>query len=120
MGVNVSLGTDNVMINSPDMFREMDYTSKMIRVVHRSPEIINSKHILKMATINAAKALGLGSKIGSIEEGKWADIIFLDLKAANLSSSKDIISSVVHRARAENVECVMIDGEIVHGSIPRI
>ncbi|MDG6995030.1 MAG: amidohydrolase family protein [Nitrososphaerota archaeon] len=119
MGANVSLGTDNVMINSPDMFREMDYTSKMIRVVHRSPAIINSKDILKMATINASNALGVGSKIGSLEEGKLADIVFLDLKAANFSCSKDIVSSVVHRARSENVKCVMIGGEIVHGSIPK-
>ncbi len=71
-----------------------------------------------MATVNAAKALGLGSELGCIEEGKRADIAFLNLNSPNLCFSKDLISSVVHRARPDDVKCVLIDGEVVHGSIP--
>jgi cytosine/adenosine deaminase-related metal-dependent hydrolase len=51
--------------------------------------------------------------------GKQADIVFLDMNAANLSFSRDIVSSIVHRARPDNIECVMIQGEIVHGSIEK-
>jgi len=118
-GVTVALGTDNVMLNAPDMFREMDYTSRAIRAFKREPGAISCNDILKMATISAADALGLGSMIGSIEEGKRADIAFLDLNSPNLHFSRDLVASTVHRARACDVRCVMVDGDILHGSIPR-
>ena len=116
-GAKVALGTDNVMLNAPDMFREMDYTSRTIRAVQHEPNAVNSKDILKMATINAAEALGLGSTTGSLEEGKRADVTFLNLRALNLNLSKDLITSIVHRARSDNVACVMINGLISHGSL---
>jgi cytosine/adenosine deaminase-related metal-dependent hydrolase len=119
-GVTVALGTDNVMLNAPDMFREMDYTSRTLRANQRYARAIASKEILKMATVNAANALGLDSEIGSIEKGKRADMAFLDLNSANLRFSRDFIASVVHRARPEDVKCVMLDGEVVHGSIPSV
>lgn len=118
-GAKVALGTDNVMLSAPDMFREMEYTSRMIRAVQRDPGAVNSKDILSMTTINAAEALGLGSTTGSLQEGKSADITFLNLKALNLNLSKDLITSVVHRVRSDNVACVMIDGLIAHGSLAR-
>jgi cytosine/adenosine deaminase-related metal-dependent hydrolase len=117
-GVTVALGTDNVMLNAPDMFREMDYASRMLRATHRNAGVMNSKAIFKMATLNAACALRLESLLGSIEEGKRADIVFLDLNTENLRFSKDLIASIVHRARPEDIKCVMVDGEVVHGSIP--
>jgi cytosine/adenosine deaminase-related metal-dependent hydrolase len=116
-GVNVALGTDNVMLNSPDMFREMDFASRIMRANQRRAEAIGSKEILKMATLNAARVLGLESEIGSIEEGKRADIAFLALNSVNLRFSRDLVASVVHRARREDVECVFVNGEVVHGSI---
>lgn len=119
-GVTVALGTDNVMLNAPDMFREMDYTSRTLRATHRDAGVIDSKEIFKMATLNAARALRLGSMIGSIEEGKRADIVFLDLDTTNLRFSRNLIASIVHRARLEDVKCVMVDGEVVHGSIPSL
>ena len=116
--VTVALGTDNVMLAPPDMFREMDYTSRMLRANRRDAGAISSKDVLKMATVNAASVLALDSKVGSIEEEKRADIAFLDLNSANLRFSKNLIASLVHRARPEDIKCVMVDGEIVHGSIP--
>jgi cytosine/adenosine deaminase-related metal-dependent hydrolase len=118
-GGKVALGTDNVMLNAPDMFREMDYTSRTIRAIQHEPDAVSSKDILKMATINAAEVLGLGSTTGSLQEGKRADITFLNLNSPNLNLSKDLITSVVHRARSDNVECVIVDGQIVHGSLAR-
>jgi len=119
-GVTVALGTDNVMLNAPDMFREMDYTSRILRAANRDAGVISSKEILKMATLNAAKALGIASKVGSLGEGKTADIVFLDFRTPNLASSKDLIGSIVHRANREDVRCVMVEGEVVHGNIPRL
>jgi cytosine/adenosine deaminase-related metal-dependent hydrolase len=118
--ITVALGTDNVMLNAPDMFREMDFTSRILRAAHRDPALISSKEIFKMATLNAAQTLGLASMVGSIEEGKKADIAFLNMNTSNLCFSKDLIGSIVHRANRDDVQCVMVDGEVVHGNIPRL
>ncbi|MGD0423506.1 MAG: amidohydrolase family protein [Candidatus Bathyarchaeia archaeon] len=117
--VRVALGTDNVMLNAPDMFREMDYAARMIKARALKPSAVSSIQILKMSTINAADILGLSSSLGTLDAGKKADVIFLDLSAPNLSFSRDLVTSIVHRARPDNIMCVMIDGEIVHGSLQR-
>ena len=115
--VRVALGTDNVMLNAPDMFREMDYADRMMKATSLNPCAVSSTEILRMATINAAEILGLSSTIGTLDVGKMADIIFLDLTAPNLNFSRDLVSTVVHRTRPDNIACVMINGEIVYGSI---
>ena len=115
--VTVALGTDNIMLNAPDMFREMDYTSRSLRAIRQDPAAVSSKQVFRMATLNGARALGLGSKVGSLEMGKCADIVFLNLNSSNLRFSQDLLGSIVHRARPEDVECVMVNGEVVHGSI---
>jgi len=115
--IRVALGTDNVMLNAPDMFREMDYASRMITANALDPAAASSTEILRMATVNPAEILGLSSKLGTLDVGKKADIIFIDLSAPNLNFSRDLVSSLVHRARPDNITCVMINGEIVHGSI---
>jgi len=116
-GVRVALGTDNVMLNAPDMLREMDYTARMITASALDPSAVSSTEILKMATVIPAEILGLSSSLGTLDVGKKADIIFIDLSAPNLNFSRDLVSTVVHRARSDNITCVMIDGEVVHGSI---
>jgi len=115
--VRVALGTDNVMLNGPDMFREMDYTARMMTANSLDPAAVNSTEILQMATANPAEILGISSWVGTLDQGKKADIIFIDKSAPNLEFSRDLVSSIVHRARPDNIKCVMIDGEIVHGSI---
>ena len=117
--IPVALGTDNVMLNAPDMFREMDYTSRSLRAAHQDEAVIGSREIFKMATLNGAKALGLDSTLGSIEEGKNADIVLLNTNTPNLCFSRDLIGSIVHRANRNDVQCVMVGGEIVHGKIPK-
>jgi len=117
-GIIIALGTDNVMLNSADLFREMDYTSRMIRAMERDPSAISSKDIMKMTTINPAKALKLDKEIGSIEEGKRADAVFIKMKSRNLESVKDPINAVVHRVRPDDIQAVMVGGEIAYGSLP--
>jgi cytosine/adenosine deaminase-related metal-dependent hydrolase len=112
-GCILALGTDNVMINSPDMFREMDFIWKVTMGLHKKR--IDAKEILKMATVNGGKILN--KNIGSIESGKLADCIFLDKHALDLEPMHDPHASVVHRASESAIKAVMIGGKIVHGKI---
>jgi cytosine/adenosine deaminase-related metal-dependent hydrolase len=112
-GCTIALGTDNVMINSPDMFREMDYLWKVTMGIHRKR--INPKEILKMATVNGGKILG--KDIGIIENGKFADCIFIDKHALDLEPMHNPHASIIHRASESTIRAVMIGGKIVHGKI---
>ncbi len=112
-GCLLALGTDNVMINSPDMFREMDFIWKVTMGLHKKR--INAKEILKMATVNGGKILN--KNIGSIESGKLADCIFLDKHALDLEPMHDPYASIVHRASESAIKAVMMGGKIIHGKI---
>jgi cytosine/adenosine deaminase-related metal-dependent hydrolase len=118
-GITIALGTDNVMLNSPDLFREMDYTSRILRALERDPSVVSSKDIFKMVTINPAKVLRLDKEIGSIEEGKIANAVFIKMNTKNLESTKDPINALVHRVRHDDIQAVMVNGEIVYGSLPK-
>ena len=112
-GCTLALGTDNVMINSPDMFREMDYLWKVTMGLHKKR--INPKEILKMATVNGGKILK--KDIGVIETKKIADCVFLNKHALDLEPMHEPYASIVHRASESAVQAVMIGGKIVHGKI---
>ncbi|MFY9301355.1 MAG: amidohydrolase family protein [Candidatus Nitrosotenuis sp.] len=109
----VAIGTDNVMINSPDMFREMDYAWKVQMAVHK--QRIDPKQVLKMATVNGGVVLG--KKIGSIETGYAADGFFLDKHAIDLEPMHNPYAAIVHRASESAIRAVMIGGKIVHGKL---
>ncbi|MCG2781977.1 MAG: amidohydrolase family protein [Candidatus Altiarchaeales archaeon] len=106
-GINVALGTDNVMLNSPSLWREMEFISKLSYL----KKGIMPADVLRMATSNAAKAFGLNS--GTIKKGKEADLIFLDRNAPNLRENKNLLAAIVHRTEPENVRKVMVSGEFV-------
>ena len=112
-GCLLALGTDNVMINSPDMFREMDFLWKVTMGIKKKR--INPKEILKMATVNAGKILQ--KDIGIIQTKKIADCIFLDKHALDLEPMHNPYASIVHRASESAIKAVMIGGKIVHGKI---
>jgi cytosine/adenosine deaminase-related metal-dependent hydrolase len=112
-GCAVAIGTDNVMINSPDMFREMDYIWKAHMGLHKKR--IDPKQILKMATVNGG--IVLGKKIGSVEPGYLADGIFLDKHALDLEPMHNPHAALVHRASESAIRAVMIGGKIVHGRL---
>ena len=112
-GCTLALGTDNVMINSPDMFREMDYLWKVTMGIHKKR--IDPKEILKMATVNGGKILK--KDIGVIGNGKIADCIFIDKHAIDLEPMHDPHASIVHRASESAIKAVMIGGKIVHGKL---
>ena len=112
-GCTIALGTDNVMVNSPDMFREMDFIWKVTMGIHKKR--IDPKEILKMATVNGGKILK--KDIGVIANRKIADCIFLDKHALDLEPLHNPHASIVHRASESAIKAVMIGGKIVHGKI---
>ena len=105
-GCTVALGTDNVMLNSPDMFHEMDHLWK---ASHAAGRFIEPREIVKMATVNAAKMLGLNC--GSIEAGKAADLAFINTRHADLYPVHDPYAAIVHRVGRP--DAVMINGRFV-------
>lgn len=112
--VNVALGTDNVAWNSPNMFREMEYVYKHYRAVTRDPGFLKAEEILKMATINAAKALRISDRYGSIREGKRANIVFIGLNDPNIAKSRNIVLSIIHRCEVENIKLTLVNGRIAY------
>lgn len=117
-GIMIALGTDNMILNSPDLFEEMEFTSKSVSGIHRSPGILPPTEIFKMATINGARVLALDREIGSIQVGKNATLVFIKTDTIHLSPiSADVISSIVNRAKRFDITAVMIDGQIVYGNL---
>lgn len=112
--ITVALGTDGAASNnSLDVFQEMKNASLLQKVSNRNASALKAQQALKMATINGAKALNKEKKTGSIEEGKKADLIVIDLDSSSLNPLNDLISNLVYSATGEVVETVIIDGKVV-------
>ncbi len=113
-GVNVALGTDGAASAcSLNMFQEMRLTGMLSKGINRDPTALTCVQLLDMATINGAKALGLERDIGSIEPGKKADLIALDMSTINTLPILDIFSTVVYNTSREFVSRVWVNGELV-------
>lgn len=108
-GCTVAIGTDNVMLNSPDMTRELDYIWKASRAVEA--QMIEPREILKMATVNCAEILKINS--GCIEENRAADLLFIDKRHADLYPMHDPHAAIIHRLSQSSISSVMIDGRFV-------
>ena len=102
--ITVALGTDNVMLNSPDMWREMEFAYKQGRLSGG----LEPEEVLRMATVNAARIFKLDG--GAIQRDRRADIIFIDMDSQNLRHSRNVVSALVNRTEPGNVKRVMIDG----------
>jgi len=112
-GINVSLGADGAPCNNNlNMFQEMRLTALLQKPIH-GPTIISPKTVFEMATIGGAKALGLEEEIGSIEIGKKADIVLLNLQRLwnPIDDRGDLYSSIVYSCEPENVDSVMVEGK---------
>ena len=117
-GINVALGTDGQGSgNNLDMFEAMKVATLSQGGIYENEKFINSRDVLKMATINGAKLLGLDKEIGSIEEGKKADLIIVDIapKLDNIKMvpNNDVISNLVYNTEGRNVETTIVNGEIL-------
>jgi cytosine/adenosine deaminase-related metal-dependent hydrolase len=115
-GINVSLGADGAPCNNNlSVFNEMRLAALIQKPIH-GPTFMDAKTVFKLATIEGAKALHLENEIGSIEVGKKADIVLLNLEKANqsvLSNDENIYSNIVYSASKENVSSVFIQGDQV-------
>ena len=118
--VNVALGCDGGPSNNDyDLVREMKLAAIIHKAVTNDPLIVPAETVLEMATINGARALGLEQEIGSLEAGKKADLVVIDLNRLHTTPSPNPISSLVYAATGAEVDTVVVDGRIVveHGQL---
>ena len=114
MGMTIGLGTDGCASNNNlDLFTEMDMAAKLHKLSTMDATAMDALTVLKMATIEGAKALGLESIIGSLEEGKKADIIIVDVKKPHLTPMYNPYSHLVYAARGNDVSHSIIDGKLL-------
>ncbi|HZI18445.1 MAG TPA: 5'-deoxyadenosine deaminase [Pyrinomonadaceae bacterium] len=112
-GVSVSLGADGAPCNNRlDMFAEMR-AAALLQKVRRGASALPASRVLRMATLDGARALGLDAEIGSLEAGKRADLSIVDLSGPHLSPRPDVVSTLVYAAQPSDVRDVLIDGRVV-------
>ena len=101
--ISVSLGADGAACNNRlDMFTEMRTAALLQKALH-GPEVLPANRVLRMATIDGARALGLESEIGSLEVGKRADVAVVSLDRLHMSPEAEVVSSLVYAAEASDV-----------------
>ena len=112
-GISVSLGADGAPCNNRlDMFTEMRSAALLQKVSHGA-DALPARRVLRMATIDGARALGLEAETGTLEVGKRADLIVVALDRLHLTPRPDIVSAIVYAAEAADVRDVIIDGRVV-------
>jgi len=116
-GVPVSLGTDSASSNNClDMFETMKVCSLLHKAQRWDPTILPAQKVLDLATLGGAETLQIAEEVGSIEEGKAADIIALDLNAPNMMpihGKETVVSDLVYSAKGMNVSVTIVDGHLL-------
>lgn len=114
-GIAVGLGTDGPGSTSDfDLFEEMRFATLARKLLSQSATALPAPRVLRMATIDGARALGLGREIGSLEVGKKADLILVDFHRPHLTPSHNVVNQLVYGARASDVDTVIVDGRAVY------
>jgi 5-methylthioadenosine/S-adenosylhomocysteine deaminase len=113
-GEPIGLATDGAASNNnQDMFEEMDLAAKLQKIAGMNPRALPEKQVVEMATINGARALHLEKIIGSLETGKKADLILVDIGAPHATPMYDVYSELVYALKASDVRTVVIAGNVV-------
>ena len=113
-GICVSLGTDGQGSGSNlDMFETMKFAALLQKGISQNPKLLPAYEVLKMATINGAKALGLEEKIGSIDNEKQADIIIINLDSCQTMPLNNIFAQIVYNVKGYNVDTTIVNGKIL-------
>ena len=113
-GITVGLGTDGCASNNNlDMIKEMSTAAKLHKVARLDPTVMNAQTVVRMATIEGAKALGMDKITGSLEVGKKADIIIIGLNEPHLTPLYNEYSHLVYAMSGADVDTVLINGKIV-------
>jgi len=118
LGLKVGLGTDNVMTCQPNLFSELEFASRVLRLVYRDSSFPPPSLLLKMVTVWPAEILGLKGRLGVLEEGAEASFFLADLEAANVAPVHRVLASIVHRVRPENVMLTFVEGKIAFTRLP--
>lgn len=113
-GITVGLASDGPASSSNhSMLQAMKFAALLHKGVYRDPEIMTAEKALEMATIDGARALGLGDQIGSLEVGKRADVVVLEMNNLCVTPLHAAVSSLVYSQRGDEVERVYVDGRVV-------
>lgn len=113
-GIPVAIGTDGAASNNClDMFREMFLVTGLQKVVCDDPEAVPAIEVLKMATVNGAKAMGLDD-CDTLSEGKKADLIMIDLNQPNMQPLRNLVKNLVYSGSKQNVKMTMIAGRVLY------
>ena len=112
--VEVGLGTDSAMSgNSLDLFRQMSLTAPLQRLRKNDRTVLVARDIFRMATIGGAKALGMGEQTGSLEVGKWSDVVIFDAESIRHTPLHDPYATLVYSLQAADVKDVFVGGRRV-------
>ncbi|UCF57573.1 MAG: amidohydrolase [Deltaproteobacteria bacterium] len=112
--LTVGLGTDGCASNNNlDLFAEMDMAAKLHKINTMDTTVMDALTVMRMATVEGAKALGMGEITGSLEEGKKADVIILDTRKPHLTPMYNPVSHLVYAARGNDVSHSIINGRLV-------
>jgi 5-methylthioadenosine/S-adenosylhomocysteine deaminase len=113
-GVNVGLGTDGALTNdSLDMIHAMNFCALIHKVNYGDIAAMTAEDILEVSTIKAAKALGIDHLVGSIEPGKKADLVLIDIKSIGMSPALLPIKNLVYSTSSSCVDTVIINGRTI-------
>jgi len=113
-GVNVGLGCDGgPSNNSYDMIREMKLAAYIHKVRLSDPMTMPAETILEMATVRGARAIGMGDMLGTLEPGKLADIVLVNLDSIDMVPNNNPVSDLVYAGCGADVDTVMVDGKII-------
>ncbi|HWI62453.1 MAG TPA: amidohydrolase family protein [Symbiobacteriaceae bacterium] len=118
-GGSVALGSDQAPGNNcHNIMSEMKLTALFNKIRYANPEVMPAWRVLRMATIEGARAIGLGDEIGSLEPGKRADFILVDLRRPSMlpvftEPMRNIVPNLVYSARGDEVATVVVDGRVV-------
>jgi 5-methylthioadenosine/S-adenosylhomocysteine deaminase len=113
-GITVALGTDGSASNNDlDLFQEMDTAAKIHKVALMDPTVMDARRVVGMATVDGARALGLEDRIGTLEVGKAADLIILDLNQPHLTPMYNPFSHLVYAVTGADVITTIINGKVV-------
>ncbi len=113
-GVCVGLGTDGCSSNNDlDLFVEMDMTAKLHKAATLDPTALDAATVLRMATIDGARALGLDHEIGSLEKGKKADLLVIDTHKPHLTPMYHPVSHIVYAVGGADVNTTIVNGKVL-------
>jgi 5-methylthioadenosine/S-adenosylhomocysteine deaminase len=112
--LRLGLGTDGAASNNDlSMWEEMDTAAKLHKLISRDPKVLSAEEAFEMATIRGARALHLEKEIGSLEKGKRADMVIVDLDDLNQTPYYNLYSELVYATKADDVRTVIIEGRVV-------